>query len=176
MTTQKNTQMLVQGAVIAALYIVLTYLLAPISFGPWQFRVSEALTILPALTPAAVPGLIVGCFLSNLLNPQNLGMVDVLLGTLATALAAVSTYKISESLKQTSEKNFLRYLLFPLPAVVFNALIVGTYLPFLLRDFFPEITVPVLLGNILSIGISEALVVYTLGLLLYESVRKLKWF
>ena len=58
---------LAQGAMIAAIYVVLTILFAPISFGPVQFRISEALCILPFFTPAAVPGLFVGCLLSNLL-------------------------------------------------------------------------------------------------------------
>lgn len=176
MTTQKKTKALVQAAVIAALYIVLTYFLAPISFGPWQFRVSEALTILPALTFAAVPGLIVGCFLSNLLNPQNLGMVDVLLGTLASGLAALVTYYLSEYLKKKVDWKKYELFLLPFPAVLFNGLIVGVYLPFLLREVFPEINLVVILANIGSIAISEALVVYTLGVLLYQSVKKIQLF
>lgn len=58
---------MVHGAVIAAIYVVLTILFAPISFGPVQFRISEALCVLPYFTPAAVPGVFLGCLLSNLL-------------------------------------------------------------------------------------------------------------
>lgn len=176
MTTHKNTKALVQGAMIAALYIVLTYFLAPISFGPWQFRASEALTILPALTFVAVPGLIVGCFLSNLLNPQNLGIVDILLGTLASGLAAIVTYQLSEYFKKHVQWKKYELLILPFPAVLFNGLIVGVYLPFLLKEVFPEVTLGIILGNIMSIALSEALVVYTLGVLLYQSAKKIKLF
>ena len=62
----KNTYFLAYGAAIAAIYVALTMAFQPISFGPVQFRISEALCILPFFTPAAIPGLFVGCFLSNL--------------------------------------------------------------------------------------------------------------
>lgn len=64
----KETGFLVQGALIAALYVALTMMFAPISFGPVQFRISEALCILPFFTPAAIPGLFLGCLISNLLG------------------------------------------------------------------------------------------------------------
>ena len=67
-TKKKSVYLLTQGAVIAAIYIVLTLIFQPISFGPIQFRISEALCVLPFFTPAAVPGLVIGCFLSNLLQ------------------------------------------------------------------------------------------------------------
>ena len=59
---------LVQSAMIAAIYVVLTIVFAPISFGQIQFRIAEALTILPAFTPAAIPGLFVGCLIGNILG------------------------------------------------------------------------------------------------------------
>ena len=67
------TRLLVQAALIAAVYAALTLLLQPISFGIVQFRVSEALTVLPALMPAAIPGLFVGCLLSNILGGFEIG-------------------------------------------------------------------------------------------------------
>ena len=60
-----KTKYIVQTAVIAAVYAVFTLVLSPISYGPVQVRVSEALTVLPGFTPAAVPGLFIGCFISN---------------------------------------------------------------------------------------------------------------
>ena len=66
----KNTMFLVQAAAIGAIYVVLTLLFAPLSYGEVQVRFSEALTILPYFTPAAIPGLFVGCILSNLLGRQ----------------------------------------------------------------------------------------------------------
>ena len=78
-----------QGAAIAALYVVLTLVFAPISFGPVQLRVAEALCILPMFTPAAIPGLFIGCLIANLYT----GMItDIIFGSLATLLAAIGTY------------------------------------------------------------------------------------
>lgn len=68
MKKQSNTLFLAQSAMIAAIYVVLTVILAPFSYGEVQVRVSEALTILPVFTPAAIPGLFVGCLISNILG------------------------------------------------------------------------------------------------------------
>ena len=80
---------LCMSAVIAALYAALTLLLAPISYGPIQLRLSEALTLLPMLLPQAVPGLFVGCLIANLYTGV---LTDILFGSLATLLAAIGTY------------------------------------------------------------------------------------
>ena len=77
------------SAVIAALYAALTLLLAPISYGPVQLRLSEAMTLLPILLPQAVPGLFVGCLITNLYTGM---LTDIIFGSLATLLAAVGTY------------------------------------------------------------------------------------
>ena len=77
------------SAVIAALYAALTMLLAPISYGPIQLRLSEALTVLPILLPQAVPGLFVGCLIANLYTGM---LTDIVFGSLATLIAAVGTY------------------------------------------------------------------------------------
>ena len=77
------------GGVIAALYAALTIVLAPISYGPIQCRVSEALTILPVLFPQAIPGLTVGCLIANLFGSAT--PWDVVFGTLATLIAALGT-------------------------------------------------------------------------------------
>ncbi|MBQ8683776.1 MAG: QueT transporter family protein [Clostridia bacterium] len=113
-------------AVIAALYTALTICLAPISFGLVQCRVSELLTILAAYTPAAVPGLIVGCMLSNLIGltmGSNIaGALDILLGTLATGVAAWLSWR------WRGRRTLGLPVLSTLPPVVTNALIVGTEL------------------------------------------------
>ena len=80
----KNTMFLVQAATIGAIYVVLTLLFAPLSYGEVQVRFSEALTILPYFTPAAIPGLFVGCILSNLLGGAI--PVDIIFGSIATLL------------------------------------------------------------------------------------------
>lgn len=116
----KKTQFLVQAAVIAAIYAVLTLVFAPISFGAEmvQVRISEALTILPFFTPAAIPGLFIGCMIANLFSP--IGPLDVVVGSLASLLAAYLTYKMP------------RRILAPLPPVVVNALAIGALLHYVL--------------------------------------------
>jgi uncharacterized membrane protein len=117
-----STRYIAQVGIIAALYAAITILLAPISYGPIQVRVSEALTILPYLTPAAIPGLFVGCLLANLYG--GLGIYDVVGGSLFTLLAAFLTYLLSRTRKP---------ILAPLPPVVVNALGVSLYLHFLFQ-------------------------------------------
>ncbi|MEG1524325.1 MAG: QueT transporter family protein [Clostridia bacterium] len=113
----KKTLYLVRAATIAAVYILLTVLFAPISSGLIQCRMAEALCVLPYFTSAAIPGLFIGCLLSNLLTGA--AIYDVVFGSLATLLAAVATYCM--------RRRWLKYLS-PLPSVVLNALIVGALL------------------------------------------------
>ena len=110
------TKYLTQGAAIAALYVALTLVFAPISFGPMQLRVSEALTILPLFTPAAIPGLFIGCLLANLLG--GCAVLDIVLGSVATLIGAALGYVLRKN----------RWLV-PIPAIVSNGLII----PFVLR-------------------------------------------
>ena len=128
MKKSERIRFLTLTGAIAALYTALTLCLAPLSFGLVQCRVSEALTVLAVYTPAAVPGLTIGCVVSNLIGiamGSNIaGALDVLLGPLATGLAAWLTY------------GWRRHrigglpVLSTLPPVVLNALIVGTELAF----------------------------------------------
>ena len=145
---------LLRASLIAAVYVALTALFAPISFGPVQFRISEALTVLPALTPAAIPGLFVGCALSNLLL-GGLGPIDLIFGSLATLLGAVGTRFLRQHTR-----------LLPLPPVILNGLIVGGYLPFLL----PEAHL-LLLPSMLTVTLGEAAVCYLIGLPLFLFLR-----
>ena len=95
MSNSKKVRFMAVSAVIAAMYAGLTYLAAAVNlaYGPVQFRFSEALTVLPAFTPAAVPGLALGCFIANLTSP--FGAVDWVFGTLASFVAAVGTLALS---------------------------------------------------------------------------------
>ena len=113
------TRRITEGAVIAALYVVLTYAsrLFGLADGAIQFRLSELLTVLPAFTPAAIPGLTVGCLLANLGSPY--GPADILSGTAATLLAAIGTYL----LRRVRIKGIPA--LAPLPPVLCNGVIVG---------------------------------------------------
>ena len=102
------------SALIAALYAALTLLLAPISYGAIQCRISEAMTILPILLPPSIPGLFIGCVISNLYTGM---LTDVIFGSLATLLAALGTYLLRK-----------RPLLAAACPVVANAVIVGLVL------------------------------------------------
>ena len=110
---------LAQGAIIAAIYALLTIFLAPISSGLVQCRVAEAMSVLPYFTFSAVPGLFIGCLLANLLTGAPI--YDVLFGSLATLIAAYLTYAL---------RNRVPKYLAPMPSVVVNALVVGWLLTY----------------------------------------------
>ena len=94
---QSTTGRITQGAAIAALYVALTMIVAPIAFGPVQFRISEALCVLPYFLPSAVPGVTIGCFLANLLCGA--APLDVVFGSLATLIGAVGSYYLGKKSK-----------------------------------------------------------------------------
>ncbi|MBQ7108349.1 MAG: QueT transporter family protein [Clostridia bacterium] len=163
MSNKNKTNFLVTGGLIAALYATATYLAAAIglAYGGVQFRISEALTILPVFTPAAIPGLIIGCFLGNIGSP--FGMADVLLGTIATALAAICAYYAR---KITFKGLPLLSMLFP---VVFNAVIVGSEIAW----FLPEgISAVGFLISAAEVALGELVVCYGLGIPLFYLLKK----
>ena len=150
-TTGFSTKFLVRAAAVAAIYVALTYLagLMNLAYGPVQFRFSEALTVLPFLLPEAVPGLFIGCVVSNLISPY--GALDLVVGSLATLLAAFWTGKCRN-----------RYLA-PLPPVICNAVLVGAMIAWYevgSSALFP----PAFAYNALTVGAGEAAVCYLLGL------------
>ena len=108
--SKRGIRFILQAAIIGALYAALTIFI-PFGSGPVQVRVSEALTVLPFLTPAAIPGLFVGCITANLF--AGAGSYDVIFGSLATLIAAFATYKMPG-----------KYLA-PLPPVIVNAVVVA---------------------------------------------------
>ena len=173
----RSVRYLTWAAIIAALYVVLTMALAPIGFGIIQFRLSEALTVLPMFTPAAIPGIILGCLLSNLLNPQNLGPIDIIFGTVASGMASYFTYLLGRRFKRIQkdashieqQKITWARLIAMFPPVILNALIVGFYLPFLLLD---EVTVNIVLLSMLSIFVSQSVVIYAIGLPLVLGIER----
>ena len=112
-----RTKRMIQAAVIAAAYAVLTVALSPISYGVMQVRISEALVVLPAFTPAAVPGLFVGCLVANFVSPY--GLLDMIFGSAASLIGALGSYALRE-----------RPLLVPLPPVVANGVIVGAMMKY----------------------------------------------
>lgn len=149
----KRVLFLIQAAVIAALYAVLTLVLMPFSYGVMQIRVSEALTILPYFTPAAIPGLFIGCLLSNLIGPY--GVIDAVFGGAATLLAAVGSYLLRN-----------RPMLVPLPPVITNGLIIGPMLHYVYCVPFT------LWACILWVGLGELISCYVIGLPLMKLLKK----
>lgn len=155
-----STKSLTRAAMIAAFYCVLTLLFQPFSYGPVQFRISEALTLLPVLLPEAVPGLTIGCLLANILGGAP--WYDVVFGTLATLLAAICTRKLRD-----------------LPAVgaampvLFNAVIVGPVV-YLAYSHAPgaAFSLPLLLKDVSTVAIGEAVICYVLGLMLVSTLGK----
>ncbi len=152
----KKTRGVVLGAVIAALYATLTYVSAVfgIAYGPVQFRLSEALCVLPLFTPYAIPGLALGCVISNI--GSALGPVDMLFGTAATLLAAVLMYAF---------KNKVNYLLLFLLPVLANAVIVGAELAIFLDEYG-------FIYSAISVALGEIVVIYALGTPLYHFIKK----
>ena len=139
---KNNIKNIVQIAIVGALYVVLTWLLAPISYGSIQFRISEVLMLLVLFKPSFAIGLIIGCFISN--TTSSLGWYGMVFGTLATALALIPMLKI---------KNVYIASIFP---VISNAIIVSIELYFALGIS------PIWLSMI-TVGLGEAVVLYLLG-------------
>ena len=150
-----KTAALVYAACIAAVYVVLTLIFAPISFKEIQVRISEALTILPFFTPAAVPGLFIGCLIANILGGAILP--DIIFGSLATLLGAIGSYLLRKN----------RYLV-PIPPIVANTLII----PFVIRYAYgTPIPIPFLM---LTVGIGEVISCGVLGLILLSALDRYK--
>ena len=128
---KSNIRYLCDAAMIAAIYAVLNVVFMPVSFGPVQCRVSEALTVLPAFLPSAVPGVAIGCLIANILGGAILP--DIIFGTLATLIAALATRALTKPLQsemyRTHRANLRFRLLAVLPPVISNTLIV----PFVLK-------------------------------------------
>ena len=127
---------LARGALIAALYAALTILLAPISYGPVQCRVSEAFTLLPFYLPEAVPGLFIGCIFANFIGGY--GLPDMVFGSLATLVAAFLTLKSG---------NIFVAALWP---VLSNMIIIGTMLHYLIEAPLVMTCIYVALGELIS--------------------------
>lgn len=165
---KRTTLYLVEGALIAAVYATLTLALAPISFGGNQFRIAEAMTVLPAFTPAAIPGLTIGCLISNLISPY--GAVDVVFGTLATLLAALCT----RMLRNITVKGIP--VLAPLGPIFFNAIIVGAEIACFTTGSFEMAAFSVFIAMAVSVGLGELVVTTALGIPFCIALKKIKFF
>ena len=149
-----STRSLTRAAIIAALYLLFTFVFQAISFGAVQFRIAEALMLLPVLTADAVPGLFIGCLLGNLLG----GGVwyDVVLGSIATLLAAVCTRLLRQN----------RMLAAAMP-VLFNGMIVGAVVHYV---YSPVVPLPLCM---LSVAAGEIIPCMVLGPMLLRMLAHL---
>lgn len=151
----KKVLFTVQAAVIAAVYVVLTTLFAPLSFGEVQIRFAEALTILPYFTPAAIPGLFIGCIIANLAGG---GIpLDIICGSLATLMGAAASYSLRR----------YKYLV-PIPPIVANTVIVPYVLYY---GYGLNLPIPLMM---LSVGIGEVISCGVLGLIVLFALDKHK--
>ena len=151
-----SIRFLAQAGLIAAIYTALCLVLHPISFGfgGVELRVSEALTLLPALMPSAVPGLFIGCLLANLMGGATL--LDIVFGSLTTLVAAMLTRKFRE-----------KPLLAAFWPVILNALVIGA----LLRYAY-GLAMPLWLC-MLSIGAGQAIACYAIGLPVMRMMKRI---
>lgn len=149
----KKLVFICQAAVIAALYVVLTYVFSAFASGVIQVRVSEALTILPAFTPAAIPGLVIGCLLSNTLT--GCVLLDIIFGSVATLIGALGSYALRR-----------HTWLVPIPPIVSNMIIV----PFVLRYAYGA--TDAFSFMIATVGAGEIISCYLLGMILYGALKK----
>lgn len=153
----KKTKTMTQAALIAALYVVLTFVANAMGLasGAIQIRLSEALTILPCFTPAAIPGLFIGCLISNIL----VGSViwDIVFGSLATLIGAIGTHYLRK-----------HKWLSPLPPIISNSVIVPFVLVYAygVQDALPFLAFTVGMGEVISAGV--------LGMILLKSLEKHK--
>jgi uncharacterized membrane protein len=147
-------------ALLAAIYASLTLALAPISYGPLQIRVSEALTILPFMFPWAIPGIFIGCLLANIIGTLmgvSLGMLDIIFGSLASLLAAFLTSKCK------------KIWFAPIPPVVVNAVIIGALLTYVIA---PETGFYGFLSFAGWVGLGQIIACFGLGIPLYFAVKR----
>ena len=151
---RRRIKFVVFNGIVAALYVVFTAPFANIAYGPIQVRIAEVMTVFPIFSWGMIPGVTLGCFIANLINPGNLGPVDIIGGILSYFI---------------TKKNKWPGLI---PPVLVNGLIVGGYLPFLLVDSSSTVTLEAVLISMLSVAGSEAVLLVVLGIPLMLVMEK----
>ncbi len=165
MNRKQRINYIVTGAVIATLYAALTFINYELSYQSAQLRLSEVLTVLPLFTPAAVPGLTVGCLISNF---GSFHIVDVFCGTLATFIAAVLT----RYLRNVKVKGFPIFAF--LPPIIVNTVVIGLELAVLQFDsstFWWGFLI-----SALGVGLGQTIVCLCFGIPVYYVIKKSKIF
>ncbi len=154
MKTNFPAERLAKIAVIAALYFALTVAIAPLAYGPVQFRFSEILVLLCFFNKDYCYSMVIGCALSNLFSPM--AVLDVPVGTLATFIAVILIYK---------SKNLIISSVFP---VILNGLIIGAEITILT----PEKNIPLLFANMGTVALGELVVVTVIGVPIFYLLKK----
>ena len=166
----RKTRKIAFAGVVGALYAALTIGLNFISYGPVQFRVAEALCILPFFFPFSVWGLFVGCIIANLMSPYPL---DIVVGPVATLLAALCTMRVGK----TGRESFTAKILACLPPVVFNAVFIGALIAYyMVGSGEAEAFRAVFLISGAQVGFGQLVVLYVLGLPLLMYLPKTRVF
>ncbi len=151
---EQKTKAIALGAMTCALYVLITFLIQPIASGPVQVRISEALCIMPCFTPYAIPGLFLGCFISNFITGSLL--LDTVFGSIATLIGAIGTYYLRKN----------KYICV-LPPIISNTLIVPFVLAYVYN--FPG-SVPYFMA---TVGIGEIISCGIFGVAFYNLVRRI---
>lgn len=152
----KKVMFVTQAAMIAAIYVVLGVVFAPFGTKAIQVRIAEALTILPVFSGAAVPGVFVGCLLSNILSGGILP--DVIFGSLATLIGALGTRKLGK----------IHPILGTLPPIIANTVVIPLVLRYGYGEPFP---IPYMM---LTVGIGEVISCGVLGMILYAALKPMR--
>ncbi len=150
-----TTRRIAFAGILAAVYAAVTIATSSFAYGPVQFRIAEALTVFCCFTPAAIPGMVVGCMAANLAS--FVSPWDFLIGTCATLLACIFTWAMARDLDLRRWKIWL----IPLPTILFNAVIVGAEIALFFDTDRAFLTAYAM--NALSVGVGEAVVMYLLG-------------
>lgn len=155
----KRSFYLTRAAVIAAIYVVLVFVFQSTSFGPIQFRVAEALTILPYFTSAAIPGVSIGCLLSNILFGSSL--LDIVFGSAATLFAAYLSYQLKEN-----------KFLVPIPPILINSIVIPWIIKATATTASLEVSpIPIMM---LSVGVGQLVSAGILGMILLFALEKVE--
>ena len=157
-----TTRRMAAAAVLAAAYCAVSLALAPLSFGAVQMRVSEAFTLLPVFSPAAIWGVTLGCALSNALG-SSMGLIDVVFGTSATLIAALMSYAL-RNMRIHGLPVFSS-----LPPVLVNAVVIGAEIALVSPGGW---NTGVFVSSALSVGIGQIVPCCVLGLLLVWALER----
>jgi len=166
--TKINIRKIVFAAVIAALYAGLTFAAMPVAYTPMQLRISEVLCILPFFFPFSIWGLFIGCIVANIISPY--GIIDLIIGSSASLLAAVCTMYIG---KMEKPDRITVKALACFPPVIVNAVFIGAMIAFYMVGFTEAFWTTFLING-LWVGLGQLLVLYVLGLPLMIYLPKTK--